>query len=82
MAIAIYYEGRLTDRLWGFETHRGPLNSPHGLKNGKNAPNTEKIGFFSALRYPSGTLTSQLFPSSVAGDVQIDNRGFGPLGAL
>ena len=55
---------------------------PTWPQNGKNAPNTEKNCLFSALRNPSGTLTSQLFPSSVAGDVQMVNRGFGPLGAL
>jgi len=48
----------------------------------KMPPILKKIVCFSALRYPSGTLTSQLFPFSVAGDVQIDNRGFGPLGSL
>ena len=48
----------------------------------KMPPILKKNCLFSALRYPSGTLTSQLFPSIAAGDVQMVNRGFGPLGAL
>ena len=60
----------------------GPLKSPHRLKDGENSLNTEKMFFFFALGYSSGTLTHQLFPFSLAGDVQIVNRGSGPLGAL
>ena len=45
-------------------------------------PILKKNSLFSALRYPSGTLTYQLFPSSVAGDEEMVNRGLGPLGAF
>ena len=45
-------------------------------------PILKNNSFFSALRYPSGTLTYQLFPSSVKRDEEMVDRGLGPLGAL
>ena len=61
-----------------------PLNLNHvPLKQGTGtADHLLPLGCYSALRYPSGTLTYQLFPSSVAGDEEMVNKGLGPLGAL
>ena len=48
----------------------------------KMPPILKKNSLFSALRYPSGTVTYQLFLFSVAGDEEMVDRGLGPRGPL
>ena len=59
-----------------------PLGALQGAPRGSKRPTWLRNASCSALLYPSGTLTYQLFPSRVVGDVQMDNGGKGPLGAL